>query len=165
MKKFLQMLAGSFVAKALAAMALALLAFVGLGPERFVRVLVSWWTSDPSYFVLNLVRAGFEFIAFTIASILVGAWIKNRFWPPPINHAENIILAAGLTPQTISPLLLIADAKTPNVRLRIVVEYSYLSRGHFGGPLWVKSRQVQLADLSGVIKGQQIRLPVVSCKP
>jgi hypothetical protein len=157
-------LAGSIVVKALAALALALLAFVGLGPDRWVRVLISWWTSDPSYFVLNLARAAFASLAFIVAAILVWPFIKSRFWPDPASHVENIILAAGLTPQTTSPVVLIADAKTANGPLRILVEYTSFHRS-LGWAGWLKSRQVLLTNLQEIIKGQQIRIPVATCKP
>ena len=85
----------------------------------------------------------------------------------PINSKalflENIILAAGLTPQTTNPVLLIAKAKIPNDRLRVVLEYSYLHHA-IGSAGWTSPRQVQLADLKDIIRGQEVRLHLVSCK-
>jgi hypothetical protein len=160
--KFFKILAGSAVAKIIVGIVFAFLAVVGFGPDRLVRILISWWTSDPSYFVLNLIRLIFLFLAFITAGFLVWPYIRSRFWPDPIIHVENINLAAGLTPQTTNPVLLIADAKTANKQLRILVEYSSFHRA-IGWAGWVKSRQVMLANLSGVVRGQQISVPVVSC--
>ena len=87
--------------------------------------------------------------------------LKRRFWPSPFQHVENIVLTTGMTPQTTSPVLLIADAKTANERLRVVVEYSSSYRA-LGSAGWMKSRNVLLADLKDVVKGQQIRVTVVT---
>jgi hypothetical protein len=58
---------------------------------------------------------------------------------------------------------LIADASTANARLRILVEYSSFHRS-LGWAGWIKPRQVLLTDLKETIKGQQIRIAVVTCK-
>jgi hypothetical protein len=162
--QFLKMIAGSLAVKIISALLFAALAVVGLGPDHLLRIVISWWISDPSYFVLNLARVVSGFIAFVIGAIFAAPWIKSRFWPDPIQHAENIQLAAGMTPQTTTPVLLVADAKTSNDRLRVLVEYSSFHRS-LGWAGWLKPRQVLLADLSGTIRGQQIRVPVVHCKP
>jgi len=160
--KFFKILAGSAVAKIIVGIVLAFATIAGVGPERLARILISWWTINPSYFVLNLVRLIFLFLAFIAAGFLAWPYIRSRFWPDPIIHVENINLAAGLTPQTTSPVLLIADAKTANKQLRILVEYSSFHRA-IGWAGWVNPRQVMLADLSGVVRGQRISIPVVSC--
>lgn len=81
-----------------------------------------------------------------------------------VEFVQGIIIAAGMTPQTTSPVLLIADAKVSIARLRILLEYTYYSRSlNWAG--WIKSRQVSLADLRDVVKGQSIKIPVATCKP
>lgn len=80
-----------------------------------------------------------------------------------LSQVENVVVAAGLTPQTTNPALLTANVKSPNERLRIVLEYSFFYRA-IESAGWTKHRQVQLADLRDVITGQQITVPVVSCK-
>jgi hypothetical protein len=76
---------------------------------------------------------------------------------------DKIILAAGLTAPTTSPVLLIATAKIPSARLRVVLEYSHFYRA-IGSAGWTSPRQVQLADLRDLIRGQQVQLHVASCK-
>jgi hypothetical protein len=80
-----------------------------------------------------------------------------------IAHVEVVALAAGLTPQTTTPVLLIAKAKTHHDRLRVVLEYSFFYRA-MGSSGWTSPRQVQLADLKDIIRGQQLLLHVASCK-
>src|SRR5258706_3483170 len=50
-----------------------------------------------------------------------------------------------------------------NERMRILVEYSSFHRP-LGWAGWLKPRQVLLSSLQEIIKGQQIRIPVVTAK-
>lgn len=74
---------------------------------------------------------------------------------------ENIYLVAGLTPQTTSTVLLLAQIKSPTARLRIVIEHSHHYRS-LGSAGWTKPRQVHVADLKDLIKGQDIRITIAS---
>lgn len=159
----LRMVAGSLAAKIIAGLFLAALAIIGLGPDQLLRIAISWWTSDPSYFVLNAARAVSACIAIAIGAIFAVPWIRARYWPAPPQYVENIQLAAGMTPQTTTPVLLLADVKASDSQLRVFVEYSSFHRAlNWAG--WVKPHQVQLAELSNVIRGQQLRIPVAHCK-
>jgi len=75
---------------------------------------------------------------------------------------SGIVVAASLTPQTTSPVLFWAKAVSPQDRLRIVLEYSrdFKSLSAAG---WTATRQLVLVDIKDVIKGQEIRMPIVSC--
>jgi hypothetical protein len=161
--QFLKMIAGSLAVKIISGLLFAALAIIGLGPDYLLRVTMSWWSNDPSYFTLNFARAVSACIAVAIGLIFTAPWVKARFWPEPPQYAENIHLAAGMTPQTTTPVLLIADAKVSNNRLRVLVEYSSFHRS-LGWAGWLKPRQVLLADLQGTTRGQQLRISVAHCK-
>jgi hypothetical protein len=160
--RFFKTLVGSLIAKILAGLVLAFLAVIGFGSDYWVRVLIGW-AADPFDLTLNVARLVFILVGILLIAILVWPFIKLRFWPDPIGHVENIVLAAGLTPQTTSPVLLTADARTANERLRILVEYTSYHRA-VGWAGWVKSRQVPLTNLQDIIKGQQILLHIVTSK-
>ena len=154
---------GSLILKWLAGLALALLAILGFGSDYWLHTLIGW-AADPLNLSLNVARLIFILVGILLAALLIWPTIKRRFWPSPVQHVENIVLAAGLTPQTTSPVLLFADAKTANERLRVTVEYSSFSRSlSWAG--WRKSRQVSLANLQDVMKGQQIQVTVVTGEP
>ena len=87
--------------------------------------------------------------------------LKTSSIPKPVFIAD-IIIAAGVTPQTTNPVLLIGKAALNNIRLRIVVKHSHYVVG-MGWSGWADPRQVELADMKDVIAGQQISVPVVSC--
>jgi len=78
-----------------------------------------------------------------------------------IVYVEDINLAAGLTPQTTNPALLIGKITHNEQRLRIIVEHSHYASG-MGWAAWVTRRPVQLDDLKDVFAGQQILIPVVT---
>ncbi len=90
--------------------------------------------------------------------------LQQKFAPVDaerIVYVEDINLAAGLTPQTSNPALLIGKIARNEQRLRIIVEHSHYASGMgWGG--WVTPWQVQLDDLKDVFAGQQIRIPVVT---
>jgi hypothetical protein len=161
--RFFKALVGSLIAKILAGLLLAFLTVLGFSSDYWVRVLIGW-AADPLNLTLNVARLIFILVGIVLVAILVWPLIKSRWWPDPISHVENINLAAGLMPQTTSPVLLIANARTTNERLRIVVEYSSYHRS-LGWAGWLKPRQVLLKNLQEIIKGQQIRITVVTCKP
>ncbi len=139
--RFLKTLIGSLIGKLLAGLILASLAVIGFGSDYWVHALIGW-AADPLNLTLNVARLIFVLVGIVLIAILLLPLIKSRFWPEPVWHVRNIILAAGLTPQTTSPVLLIADAKSA----------------------WLKPRQVLLSSLQEIIKGQQIRIPVVTAK-
>ena len=163
MSTFGRTIVGSIIGRTIFAVVALIAVSVGFGPDYWVRVMAGWAT-DPLGLTLNVARLVFILVATVFVVILGWPWVKSLIWPEAVCHVENIVLAAGLTPQTTSPVLLIADVKTANDRLRILVEYSYFSRGHMNWAGWLKSRQVLLADLPGTVRGQQIRIPIVTCK-
>jgi hypothetical protein len=77
-------------------------------------------------------------------------------------YVSDINIAAGLTPQTIHPVLLIGKSAFAGPRLRIVLEHSHYSSG-MGWGCWTDRTQIELSDMRDVIAGQQINVPVVSC--
>jgi hypothetical protein len=160
--RFLKTLIGSLIGKLLAGLILASLAVIGFGSDYWVHALIGW-AADPLNLTLNVARLIFVLVGIVLIAILLLPLIKSRFWPEPVWHVRNIILAAGLTPQTTSPVLLIADAKSANERMRILVEYSSFHRS-LGWAGWLKPRQVLLSSQQEIIKGQQIRIPVVTAK-
>jgi hypothetical protein len=97
--------------------------------------------------------------------------ISENREPAPIKNGldqwttfiTNVNIAAGLTPQTLTPVLLIGTAALNEKRLRIVVAHSHYTTG-IGWHDWTEPRQIELADLRDVISGQSINIPVVSCK-
>ena len=160
--RFFKTLLGSLIAKILGGLILGLLAVIGFGSDYWVHVLIGW-AADPLNLTLNAARLICVLIALAIIAIIALPLIRSRFWPKPVEHVQNIILAAGLTPQTTCPVILIADVKSANERLQIVVEYSNFHRA-LGWDGWLKPRQVPLITLQHTIEGQQIRVPVVSSK-
>jgi hypothetical protein len=163
MRSFLRNLVGTLAFKFIASLLLAFLAIAGLGPERLVRILNGWWTNDPSSFALNLTRAISVIVSFAILAILVWPRIKARYFPDPAQYVDKIHIAAGMTPQTTVPVLLLSTAKTSNSRLRIVLEYSHFYTA-LGSAGWTAFRQITLADLKDVIAGQQINSHIATCK-
>ncbi|MET4390850.1 hypothetical protein ABIB73_006636 [Bradyrhizobium sp. F1.4.3] len=161
MKQFLKTFVGSLAAKVLAGIALAFLALLGFGSDYWVGLFIRW-ASDPLGLSLNAARLTIIIAGIALVALLVWPSIKRRFWPGPVNHVDAVNLAAGMTPHTTSPVLLIANAKGGNDKLQIVVEYSSFHRS-LGWAGWLKPRQVLLQNLQDVIKGQQIRVPVVTC--
>lgn len=161
MKQFLKTFIGSFAAKVLAGIAFAFLALLGFGSDYWVGLFIRW-ASDPLGLSLNAARLVFMLLGVVLVALLLWPAIKRRFWPVPVRYVESVILAAGMTPQTTSPVLMIANAKSGNDKLQIVVEYSSFNRS-LGWAGWLKPRQVLLQNLQDVIKGQQIRVPVVTC--
>jgi hypothetical protein len=90
--------------------------------------------------------------------------LQQKFYPADaeqIIYVEDINLAAGLTPQTSNPVLLIGKIANNKQRLRIIVEHSHYASG-MGWAGWSTPWQVQLDDLKDVFAGQQIRIPVVT---
>ncbi|MGX9424039.1 MULTISPECIES: hypothetical protein [Bradyrhizobium] len=161
MKQFLQTFVGSLAAKLLAGIALAFLALLGFGSDYWVGLFIRW-ASDPLGLSLNAARLVFILAGIVLVASLMLPTIKRRLWPAPVHHVESVNLAAGMTPQTTAPVLLIANAKGGNDKLQIVVEYSSFHRS-LGWAGWLKPRQVLLQNLQDVIEGQQIRVPVVTC--
>jgi hypothetical protein len=77
-------------------------------------------------------------------------------------YVTDINLAVGLTPQTITPVLLIGKAARKEQRLRILIEHSHYATGMgWGG--WVSPQHVELEDLRDVYIGQPITVAIV-CK-
>ena len=77
---------------------------------------------------------------------------------------KDIVVVPGLAQQTTVPALLLAKAAVAQHRFRVVLEHSryFQSLGSAG---WTASKQLLLADIKDVTKGQEVRLPIVSCSP
>jgi hypothetical protein len=160
--RFIKAFIGSVAAKLLAGVAVAFLAFLGFGSDYWLRLIIGW-AADPLSLSLNAARLMFIIAGIVLLVLLLWSTIRGWVWPVPVHHVERITLAAGMTPQTTVPVLLIAEARSGNEKLQIVVEYSSFGRS-LGWAGWVKPRQVLLTSLRDVIKGQQIRVAVVTCK-
>jgi hypothetical protein len=79
----------------------------------------------------------------------------------PPTYVTDINIAAGLTPQTTSPVLLVGKVASNEERVRVVVDHSHYVTG-MGWSGWSAPRQVEIADLKDVITGQQVMAPVVT---
>jgi hypothetical protein len=157
---FLRNLAQIVLVKYLAAIVLALLAIIGLGPEFLVRLLTDWWSANPSGFALNATR--YTCLSLAVAGIILAVWprIKRRYFPGPVQHVEHLHIAAGMSPQGCPALLLATVRKSMN-QLTVLLEYSWYYTA-LSGAGWTSSRRVQLATLKNVIAGHQLSLPIVS---
>jgi hypothetical protein len=76
-------------------------------------------------------------------------------------YITEINIAAGLTPQTTAPVLLIGKAARSEQRLRVIVEHSHYSSG-MGWAAWVSPQQVEVEDFRDIFAGQQINIAIVS---
>ena len=77
-------------------------------------------------------------------------------------YLNILILGVGQAPDTTTPVRLVAEAKMTTERLRIIIEPQMYSHSiNWAG--WVHPRQLLLADLSDVIRGSRIEIPVVTC--
>lgn len=158
--QFFKLLFQSVIVKVILALAAAFLAIAGLSSEEIARFVVGWWISDPSGFALNVARLACLAVAVLIIALLISPLIKRRFFPSP--HVKDIFVAAGITPQTTSPVLLLCTAASSVSRLKIVVEHSrYFTSVSRAG--WTTPRLVVLADLKDLVAGHQITQSVVSC--
>jgi hypothetical protein len=99
MMQYFKVFAGSFLAKIIAGLLLAFLAVIGFGSDYWVHVLIGW-AADPLNLTLNVARLVFILFGIVLITVLISPLIKSRFWPDPVSHVENIILAAGLTKPT-----------------------------------------------------------------
>ena len=129
------------------------------------RYIVTGFKNMPTNEALTKVAAVLDQ---TVGSELVKAGLPIRVeefkTAEQMVFVEDLTLAAGLTPQTLNPVLLIGIITHNEQSLRIILEHSrYVSGVNWSG--WPKWCQLQLADLKDVFAGQQVRLPIVTCTP
>lgn len=76
-------------------------------------------------------------------------------------HLTNMILYEGNLDQI--PLNLVASVGTTTDRLRVFVDYAKKNGGNRGE--WMERRRTEIAELADLVKGTEIRVPVINTVP
>jgi hypothetical protein len=149
------------VATALVTIVGLVIAYFSTGSATNDGLKLLWYAS--SVLVAGLVLFAWNFVnaQAAIYTTLASTSTEEKSNKQAPTYVIGINIAAGLTPQTTNPVILIGKSAFTGPRLRIVLDHSHYASGMgWGG--WTDRRQVELSDMKDIIIGQQINVPVVA---